>query len=396
MILLFGNAFGAYATAYALTGGFINLVPIQIGAQIRGDVLHDPNLGYALALGMVVVMTLSILGYTRCRSAPPGGWHEARHEDMRLGSWLWLVLGVPVFPRPAAGARSSSPCGAKKGVLELHRLRATSSRTRSSLQTFTFSFEMAVITIVVGLALIIPTVIWVHLRVPRARALIETVRSPALCHSADRAGLRADPDVQPAALRPGHQSRAAGCRVCRPFLPLHLSRRGCGLRSIDLRGLTEAAQSLGRGLGHARCFASCCRTSGSSLLSAAFLTFSIVVGELTLAVMLAWPAFGPYMALVGRDLAYEPAALAIISFLLTWGMHRPHAGAEPGHRGRRLIGRRRPLNGSIVEWHSSSLTDVVKRFGKHAAVESSPWPWRKESSSLSLAVPAAGRPPPCA
>jgi putative spermidine/putrescine transport system permease protein len=64
VILLFGNAFGAYATAYALTGGFINLVPIQIGAQIRGDVLHDPNLGYALALGMVVVMALCILGYT--------------------------------------------------------------------------------------------------------------------------------------------------------------------------------------------------------------------------------------------------------------------------------------------------------------------------------------------
>jgi putative spermidine/putrescine transport system permease protein len=64
IILLFGNAFGAYATAYALTGGFLNLVPIQIGAQIRGDVLHDPNLGYALALGMVVIMALSILGYT--------------------------------------------------------------------------------------------------------------------------------------------------------------------------------------------------------------------------------------------------------------------------------------------------------------------------------------------
>lgn len=63
VILLFGNAFGAYATAYALTGGMLNLVPILIGAQIRGDVLHDPNLGYALALGMVVIMTLCILGY---------------------------------------------------------------------------------------------------------------------------------------------------------------------------------------------------------------------------------------------------------------------------------------------------------------------------------------------
>jgi putative spermidine/putrescine transport system permease protein len=64
MILLFGNAFGAYATAYALTGGTLNVVPIVIGAQIRGDVLNNPGLGYALALGMVVIMAISIAGYT--------------------------------------------------------------------------------------------------------------------------------------------------------------------------------------------------------------------------------------------------------------------------------------------------------------------------------------------
>lgn len=63
-ILLFGNAFGAYATAYALTGGLLNLTPILIGAQIRGDVLHDPNLGYALALGMVILMAVLIAVYT--------------------------------------------------------------------------------------------------------------------------------------------------------------------------------------------------------------------------------------------------------------------------------------------------------------------------------------------
>jgi putative spermidine/putrescine transport system permease protein len=63
-ILLFGNSFGAYATAYALTGGSLNLVPIVIGAQIRGDVLHDPGLGYALALGMVLIMGVTISGYS--------------------------------------------------------------------------------------------------------------------------------------------------------------------------------------------------------------------------------------------------------------------------------------------------------------------------------------------
>jgi putative spermidine/putrescine transport system permease protein len=64
MILLFGNSFGAYATAFALTGGSLNLVTIVIGAQIRGDVLNNPGLGYALALGMVVVMAICISGYT--------------------------------------------------------------------------------------------------------------------------------------------------------------------------------------------------------------------------------------------------------------------------------------------------------------------------------------------
>lgn len=64
IILLFGNAFGAYATAFALTGGSLNLVTIVIGAQLRGDVLNNPGLGYALALGMVVIMAISITGYT--------------------------------------------------------------------------------------------------------------------------------------------------------------------------------------------------------------------------------------------------------------------------------------------------------------------------------------------
>lgn len=60
MILLFGNSFGAQATAFQLTGGTLNLVPIIIGAQIRGDVLHNPGLGYAMAMGMVAIMAVSI------------------------------------------------------------------------------------------------------------------------------------------------------------------------------------------------------------------------------------------------------------------------------------------------------------------------------------------------
>lgn len=61
--LLFANAFGAVATAFALTGPQLNIVPIKLFAQIRGDVLGNPNLGYALAFGMILITGLANVLY---------------------------------------------------------------------------------------------------------------------------------------------------------------------------------------------------------------------------------------------------------------------------------------------------------------------------------------------
>lgn len=58
-LLLFANAFGTLATVYALMGSGFDVVPVVLFQQIRGNVLYNPNLGYALALGMVVIMGLS-------------------------------------------------------------------------------------------------------------------------------------------------------------------------------------------------------------------------------------------------------------------------------------------------------------------------------------------------
>ena len=44
--------------------GQIPLVPLAIGNQISGDVLHNVGLGYAMAMGMVIIMAISITGYT--------------------------------------------------------------------------------------------------------------------------------------------------------------------------------------------------------------------------------------------------------------------------------------------------------------------------------------------
>ena len=67
-LLLFANAFGAVATAYALTGSSLTIVPIQLFAQIRGDVLNNPGLGYTIALGMVIITSVTSGGYIMLRS----------------------------------------------------------------------------------------------------------------------------------------------------------------------------------------------------------------------------------------------------------------------------------------------------------------------------------------
>ena len=90
-----------------------------------------------------------------------------------------------------------------------------------------------------------------------------------------------------------------------------------GMRTIDVRTLTEAGQSLG---------ASWIQIMINvivpnlriAILSGSLICFATVIGELILGDFLVRPALGPYMVLVGRDKAYEPAALAIMSYALTW------------------------------------------------------------------------------
>ena len=66
--LLFANAFGAVATPMALTGSGLSILPIILHSQIRGDVLGNPNLGYAVALSMIVITGVSNLIYIVMRS----------------------------------------------------------------------------------------------------------------------------------------------------------------------------------------------------------------------------------------------------------------------------------------------------------------------------------------
>jgi putative spermidine/putrescine transport system permease protein len=64
LMLLFGSALSAYATAEALTGGTIALVPIQIGTVLNGNVeAGQVNVGKALSLGLVLIIGVLMVLY---------------------------------------------------------------------------------------------------------------------------------------------------------------------------------------------------------------------------------------------------------------------------------------------------------------------------------------------
>jgi putative spermidine/putrescine transport system permease protein len=63
LLLLFANAFGAYATAYTLTGSRFNLVTLQLGSLLTGEVLRDPGAGDAMGILTLLLMGLTIFLY---------------------------------------------------------------------------------------------------------------------------------------------------------------------------------------------------------------------------------------------------------------------------------------------------------------------------------------------
>ncbi|UKA64629.1 ABC transporter permease [Arthrobacter sp. FW306-04-A] len=60
LLLLFANSFSAYATAYALAGGGLNLVPLLIGFFIAGNVMIDESFAAALATVMMFVIVIAM------------------------------------------------------------------------------------------------------------------------------------------------------------------------------------------------------------------------------------------------------------------------------------------------------------------------------------------------
>jgi len=233
----------------------------------------------------------------------------------RAWAWFWMILGVLYFFLPLLATFAFS-LRAQRGTLSLLAYQNV-LHDRAFIYNFTASAIWASLTIVVGVLLFVPTAYVIRLRLPRFRAPVEFITLlpfviPAIVYVFSLVRTFSRPPLlivnSPALLI------AAYTILTMPYMYIAVDT---GLRAIDVRTLTEAAQSLGGGWGVVL-FRIILPNVRVAILSGAFLSFAIVMGELILAQYLVKPAFAPYMAYLMQQKAYEPAALAIISFSLTW------------------------------------------------------------------------------
>jgi putative spermidine/putrescine transport system permease protein len=230
-------------------------------------------------------------------------------------AWFFMTLGILYFFLPLLATFLFS-LRAKLGVLSFQAYLNVFNDPKF-IRSFTASILWATLTIVVGVLLFVPTAYWVRLKVPKARTAVEFITLlpfvvPAIVYVFGLVRTYSQPPFlivdSPALLI------AAYTILSMPYLYRAID---IGLRSIDVRTLTEAAQSLGAGWGTVL-FRVIIPNIRVAILNGAFLSFAIVMGEYILAQYLAKPAFAPYMAVLIQNKAFEPAALAIISFALTW------------------------------------------------------------------------------
>jgi len=239
---------------------------------------------------------------------------------MRLISWLVFLAGAALLILPLIGMTEFS-LRMRRGVYSLDAYAAVLGDPRFQA-TFGYSVVMAVLTIIVGVLLVVPTAYWVRLKVPQARPYVEfftllPLVIPAIVVVFGYIRLYNTSSWLPMT------GTATGTNILLLFgytmlaLPYMYRSVDTGLRTIDVATLTEAAQSLGAGWVTiiARLILPNVLVA---VLSGAFLTFAIVIGEFTMAALLDRPAFGPYLQELGRNRAYEPAALAVIAFAITW------------------------------------------------------------------------------
>jgi putative spermidine/putrescine transport system permease protein len=235
-----------------------------------------------------------------------------------LSAWIWILLGAAYFLIPLLATflfsikdrQTGSCCSLSAYGVILHDGRFWT--------TIRLSFVLALETIAISLLLFVPTIYWVHLKLPRLRpvisflALVPFVVPPIILVGGLLDFYRGSPQWFYA--DPHGFLVAAYVILAFPYVFFSLD---AGFRAIDVHTLTEASLNLGASWRTtlARVILPNIRVAA---LSAAFLTLAIVMGEFTIATLSAFKTFPTYIQLINETEAYPAAAVTLISFGITW------------------------------------------------------------------------------
>ncbi|RYB05604.1 ABC transporter permease [Lichenibacterium ramalinae] len=237
-----------------------------------------------------------------------------------VGAWAAFAIGVAYFIVPLVATVEFS-MRIRRGTYSLDAYANVLSDP-AFWHTFGFSAASALATIVAGTLLVVPTAYWIRLKLSWLRPYVEFVTLmplviPAIVLVFGYLKLYNSSSLLPMTASTWSTDVLLVCGYVVLALPYLYRAVDTGLRTIDVRSLTEAAESLGARRSTIL-FRVIFPNVRAAVLSGAFLTFAIVIGEFTLASLLDRPAFGPYLQLVGANKAYEPSALAFIAFAVTW------------------------------------------------------------------------------
>jgi putative spermidine/putrescine transport system permease protein len=243
---------------------------------------------------------------------------EVTQKRIAPSAVFWLLLGAVYFMLPLLTTflfslksnETGKCCTAANYGWVIHNGDFWHSLKISAL--------LAIETIVISLLLFVPTIYWVHLKVPRLRpviaflALIPFVVPPIVLVVGLLQVFKSSPQWFYA--EPWGFLAAAYVILAFPYMYFSLD---AGFRSIDVHTLTEASQSLGASwpttlvkiiLPNIR----------AAALAGSFLTLAIVMGEYTIANLAAFHTFPIFLQLVNETQGFPAAAITLLSFGITW------------------------------------------------------------------------------
>ena len=236
----------------------------------------------------------------------------------RITAWFWLLVAAAYFLIPLIATLIFSIKSSTNNKCCSSAAYSFIIHDHQFWHTFRVSAILSLETIVISLLLFVPTIYWVHLKLPRLRplmgflALIPFVVPPIVLV----VGLLNLYKGSPSWFydKPYGFLVAAYVILAFPYMYFSLD---AGFRSIDVHTLTEASQSLGASW-RTTLLKVILPNIRAAALAGSFLTLAIVMGEFTIASLAAFDTFPTYIAFINESKAYEAAALSLLSFMITW------------------------------------------------------------------------------